>query len=96
METGMGSNTSTAAPLLAVHSVDEFAFSVPDLEQARHFCASFGLDVRGEDGCLALYTHGHPHRWGRIRQEGGRKRLLWISMGFMPKTRSDPSGIWPA
>ncbi|HRP21803.1 MAG TPA: VOC family protein [Alicycliphilus sp.] len=78
----MGSNTSTAAPLLAVHSVDEFAFSVPDLEQARHFYASFGLDVRGEDGCLALYTHGHAHRWGRIRQEGGRKRLLWISMGI--------------
>lgn len=78
----MGSNTPTAAPLLAVHSVDEFAFSVPDLEQARHFYASFGLDVRGEDGCLALYTHGHAHRWGRIRQEGGRKRLLWISMGI--------------
>jgi len=80
METGMTTH-STSTPLLAVHSVDEFVFSVPDLAQARHFYASFGLDVRDEDGWLALYTHGHPHRWGRIRQQGGGKRLQWISMG---------------
>ena len=76
------SSDTTTAPLLAVHSVDEFVFSVPDLAQARHFYTSFGLDVRDEDGWLTLYTDGHPHRWGRIRQEGERKRLLWISMGI--------------
>jgi len=78
----MAASTSMAtAPLLAVHSVDEFVFSVPDIEQARHFYTSFGLDVRDEGGWLALYTHGHPQRWARIRQ-GARKRLLWISMGI--------------
>ena len=30
----------------AIHSVDEFVVSVPDLEEARHFYTSFGLDVR--------------------------------------------------
>lgn len=69
-------------PLLAVHSVDEFVFSVPDLEAARQFYASFGLDVRDEDGGLALYAFGHPQRWGRIRQAAGRKRLLWLSLGI--------------
>ncbi|MDF8364765.1 metapyrocatechase, partial [Achromobacter anxifer] len=75
----MQSNAQTAPP--AVHSVDEFVFSVPDLEQARHFYSNFGLDVRDEGEYLALYTDGHPQRWARIRQ-GERKRLLWISMGI--------------
>lgn len=74
-------NQSDAPDLLAVHSVDEFAFSVPDLEQARHFYTSFGLDVRDENGALALYTHGHPHRWARILP-GATKRLLWLSLGI--------------
>ncbi len=71
------------AKALAVHSIDEFVFTVPDLEQARHFYESFGLDVRREDGALALYTHGHPHRWGRLRP-GPAKRLLWLSFGVHP------------
>jgi catechol 2,3-dioxygenase-like lactoylglutathione lyase family enzyme len=66
----------------AVHSVDEFVFSVPDLAQARHFYASFGLDVRDEDGTLALHTFGHPHRWARILPGGEGKRLLWLSLGI--------------
>ena len=79
----MTPDASTAATaLLAVHSVDEFVFSVPDLEAARQFYASFGLDVRDEDGGLALYAFGHPQRWGRIRQAAGRKRLLWLSLGI--------------
>lgn len=67
--------------LLAVHSVDEFVFSVPDPEAARHFYTSFGLDVRDETGSLALYTHGHPHRWARVLP-GATKRLLWLSLGI--------------
>lgn len=74
-------NQGAEPDLLAVHSVDEFVFSVPDLEQARHFYTSFGLDVRDENGALALYTHGHPHRWARILS-GATKRLLWLSLGI--------------
>ena len=69
------------AYFLAVHSVHEFVFSVPDLAQARHFYTSFGLDVRDEGPGLALYTQGHPHRWARILP-GASKRLLWVSYGI--------------
>ncbi|WP_394791145.1 VOC family protein [Rhodoferax sp.] len=65
---------------LAVHSVHEFVFSVPDLEQARHFYTSFGLEVRDEGEGLALYTQDHPHRWARILP-GATKRLLWVTYG---------------
>ncbi|WP_077037307.1 VOC family protein [Pelomonas sp. KK5] len=65
----------------AVHSVDEFVFSVPDLAQARHFYKSFGLDVRDDGNGLALHTDGHPHRWARI-VAGPAKRLLWLSLGI--------------
>ncbi|MEJ8853259.1 VOC family protein [Variovorax robiniae] len=68
--------------ILAVHSVDEFVFSVPDLGKARHFYTAFGLDVRDEGGALALYTFGHPHRWARVLPGGDTKRLEWISLGI--------------
>ncbi|MDM0033806.1 VOC family protein [Variovorax sp. J22P271] len=74
--------TAATCRMLAVHSVDEFVFSVPDLEQARHFYTSFGLDVRDEAGGLALYTFGHPHRWARVLPGDGGKRLLWLSLGI--------------
>ena len=91
----MTPDASTAATaLLAVHSVDEFVFSVPDLEAARQFYASFGLDVRDEDGGLALYAFGHPQRWGRIRQAAGRKRLLWLSLGIHEGTRRASPNAW--
>lgn len=77
----MTSATSTRPDVLAVHSVDEFVFSVPALEEARHFYISFGLDARDEGDALALYTHGHPHRWARV-VAGARKRLLWVSLGI--------------
>lgn len=65
----------------AVHSVDEFVFSVPDLSVARHFYSTFGLDVRDENEAFALFTYGHPHRWATV-QAGTRKRLLWLSLGI--------------
>lgn len=72
----------TSAP--AVHSVDEFVFSVPDLAIARDFYTAFGLDVRELPDGLALHTHGHPHRWGRVLAAPGddRKRLRWLSLGI--------------
>jgi len=71
----------SAAHRPAVHSVDEFVFSVPDLDLARRFYTAFGLDVRSEGSALALHTHGHVHRWGRVLP-GERKRLLWLSLGI--------------
>ena len=67
--------------VLAVHSVDEFVFSVPDLDEARRFYTSFGLDVRELPDGLALYTFGHPHRWARVLR-GDAKRLRWVSLGI--------------
>jgi len=72
----------TRPDVLSVHSVDEFVFSVPALEEARHFYTSFGLDVRDEGDALALYTHGHPHRWARVFQHGEVKRLAWLTLGI--------------
>jgi catechol 2,3-dioxygenase-like lactoylglutathione lyase family enzyme len=69
----------TTAP--AVHSVHEFAFSVPDLAEAAHFYTAFGLDVRAEGPSLGLYTFGNAQRWGRILQ-GEAKRLLWVTFGI--------------
>jgi catechol 2,3-dioxygenase len=65
---------------LGVHSLDRFNFSVPDVEPARKFYSSFGLDVKEEDNALNLYTNGHPHRWGSV-VEGPRKKLQFISFG---------------
>ena len=69
------------AHVLAVHSIDHFALEVPDLEEARRFYETFGLDVRDEAGGLALYTFGHAHRWGRLLK-GPAKRLLYIAFGI--------------
>ena len=65
---------------LGVHSLDRFHFAVPDVEAARKFYSSFGLDVREQGNTLAIYTHGHPHRWGSV-VEGPRKKLQYISFG---------------
>ena len=51
---------------LGVHSLDHFNFVVPDVAQAEKFYGLFGLNTKEEDGKLALYTHGHPHRWGVV------------------------------
>lgn len=67
--------------VLGVHSLDHFAFSVPDLDVAKHFYTEFGLDVRDNNGTLELYTFGHPHRWGIIRR-GERKKLDYLSFGI--------------
>src|SRR5439155_17057518 len=65
---------------LGVHSLDRFNFSVPDLDAARKFYASFGLDVRAERDALNIHTHGHPYRWGSA-VEGPRKKLQFTSFG---------------
>ena len=65
----------------AVHSLDHFAFTVPDLDEAARFYMEFGLDVRRADGRIDLYTFGHPHRWGSIHRAPGRKKLQYLCFG---------------
>ena len=65
---------------LGVHSLDRFNFAVPDVEAARKFYSSFGLDTKAEGDALHIHTHGHSHRWGSV-VEGSRKKLQFISFG---------------
>jgi catechol 2,3-dioxygenase-like lactoylglutathione lyase family enzyme len=67
--------------VLGVHSLDHFSLTVPDLEKAKTFYESFGLDVRKRGAGLALHTHGHNHRWGLL-SEGLRKKLHYLSFGI--------------
>ncbi|MFV3126721.1 VOC family protein [Niveispirillum sp. KHB5.9] len=66
--------------VLAVHSLDHFAITVPDLDVARDFYTNFGLEVREAEDGLDLYSFGHPHRWARLTK-GGRKALRHVSFG---------------
>ncbi|WP_395622173.1 VOC family protein [Sphingomonas daechungensis] len=71
----------TFSNLPAVHSIDHFALTVPDLSEARRFYELFGLDVVEEKaGSLALYASGSDHRWARL-VKGPVKRLSYISFG---------------
>jgi len=65
-----------------VHSLDCFAFSVPDIEDAQRFYEAFGLEVRRMGSQLQLFTHGHPHRWAIVLEEPKHpKRLQFLSFG---------------
>lgn len=66
----------------AVHSLERFVFSVPDLAEARRFYTAFGLEVRGSGERLDLYTVGHPHCWGSVFASGKYKRLEYLSYGI--------------
>lgn len=69
----------------AVHSIDRFAISVPELGAARRFYSAFGLDVRDDPGGLALYTHGGGHCWATVHESGRPKRLEYLSFGAYPE-----------
>lgn len=64
----------------AVHSLDHFCLTVPNLDDARTFYSEFGLDVRDVSNGLELFTFGNPHRWAVIRP-GTRKKLEYLSFG---------------
>jgi catechol 2,3-dioxygenase-like lactoylglutathione lyase family enzyme len=68
------------AGALGVHSIDHFAVQVPDLGVARAFYETFGLDVKDEDGGLALYAGGNAHCWARFTQ-GPAKQLSHLCFG---------------
>src|SRR5215813_10476309 len=65
----------------AVHSLDHFVFSVPELDDAARFYTTFGLDVRRVDGRLDLYAFGNPHRWASVHRAPGRKKLQYLCFG---------------
>ena len=67
---------------IAVHSINKFAFSVPDVAIASNFYRSFGLDVREENDRIDIYTFGHQHCWGTVYKGGDRKKLQYISYGI--------------
>jgi catechol 2,3-dioxygenase-like lactoylglutathione lyase family enzyme len=64
----------------AIHSLDHWSLSVPDLAEAQAFYTTFGLDVRNAPGGFDLHTFGQQHRWGTYR-EGARKKLDHLSFG---------------
>ena len=68
--------------VVAVHSLDRFVFSVPDLAVAHSFYAEFGLDVRRDGQWLNLYTVGHSHCWASIFEAGAAKRLQYVRYGI--------------
>lgn len=65
----------------AIHSLDRFVFSVPELGTAKSYFTDFGLDVRQVGNRLDLYTFGHPHRWGSIYESGKPKKLEYLALG---------------
>lgn len=67
--------------VLGVHSLDYFSLAVPNLEEARRYYGTFGLDVREHGDALHLYTFGNQHRWG-VLTEGPRKALQHLSFGI--------------
>jgi catechol 2,3-dioxygenase-like lactoylglutathione lyase family enzyme len=69
------------AGAMAVHSLDRFVFSVPDLGAAKAYYTAFGLDVRETGGRLDLHTYGHPHRWGSVHASGKPKKLEYLAFG---------------
>ena len=83
----MKSSRRSDLPTAAVHSLDHVGFDVPDLEEARRFYSTFGLDVKdGTDPAgaprLEVSTHNDPRPWLFIGKSGTtKKKLTWISFG---------------
>ena len=65
----------------AVHSVNRFVFTVPNLDDAERFYKAFGLDVRRSGARLDLHTYGHAHRWGSVQANGKSKKFAYMSYG---------------
>ncbi len=65
----------------AVHSIDRFVFTVPDLAAAQRFYSEFGLDARREGEQVDLYAYRHAHRWASIHAAPGPKRLQYLRFG---------------
>ena len=90
------------AAVHAVHSLDRFVFTVPDLDEAVRFYTAFGLDVRRTADQLDLHTFGHPQCWGSIYQAAGPKKLQYLRFGCFAEdfahiqARLTAAGVAPA
>jgi catechol 2,3-dioxygenase-like lactoylglutathione lyase family enzyme len=67
---------------VAVHSLDGFVFSVPQLEAAERFYRAFGLDVRAAGDRLDLHVFGQSHCWASVHRGTGPKRLEYLRFGI--------------
>lgn len=74
--------TSRRPGVVGVHSVEHFAFTVPQLDDAQRFYEAFGLEVQRVGDRLDLYTRGHDHRWGSVHQAGDRKQMAYVTFGI--------------
>jgi len=68
--------------VVGVHSIDRFAFTVPELNDAERFYRAFGLDARRSGQRLDLYTFGHGQCWGSVFELGAAKKLQFLSFGI--------------
>jgi catechol 2,3-dioxygenase-like lactoylglutathione lyase family enzyme len=93
----------------AIHSVNRFVYSVPDLAEAEKFYAAFGLECRRHGKTLDLHTFGNPHCWATLHESGKPKKLEYLSFGIFaedekkfaekitagkPHPLSDGKGLW--
>ncbi len=74
-------NRSPDAPA-AVHSVDHFVYTVPDIDVAARFYQAFGLDIVRAGRQIQLRTFGHPHPWATVVEAGLKKRLQYVRYGI--------------
>lgn len=77
--------TPSRSGVTAVHSVNHVVFTIPDIEPAKSFYTSFGLDVRPSaqtDSQIDLFTYGHPHCWMSVVANGRAKALQYVSFGI--------------
>ena len=70
--------------VLAVHSLDRFTLSVPDLDEAARFYEAFGLDLERGKGRLLLRTAGSDHVWAELVR-GEHKALRAVRFGVFER-----------
>ena len=73
--------------IAAIHSVNRFVFSVPDIAEAERFYTEFGLDPRRDGERINLHAHGHPHCWATIHANRAPKQLQYMSFGIFEEDR---------
>lgn len=78
-------STRSHHDVLAVHSIDNIVFTVPDIEEAVKFYNAFGLHGVRDGNALDLYTVGHSHRWMRVIENKQPKVLQFLSFGIYKK-----------
>lgn len=72
------SDAPRRAGVLGVHSLDHFAFSVPDAAVALRFYRAFGLDARSVGDRVDVHTFGDARRWATLHADGTPKRLEYL------------------